>query len=230
MIRVPRSHSSDLDAFTNLLLTARRRSDQPDFLELGFHDLLVERLHDVFVGAGVQGARDMRDVVFGGAEHHLGPVATRQLAQRTQKLVAVHLRHVPVEQDRIGQMAPAGVQRLLAVFGFHDLEFESFENSPRHLADDARVVNDQTGFHRTPSLFSFNGPINVLVRYPRHAATASAPISRTRSISTTMRSCPSRRWMPADTRASRTSKLIGLGSRAASSSLSTSPTLSIRSP
>src|SRR5664279_2531150 len=230
MLGVPRLHSSALDASTNRLLTARRPSDQSDFLQLGFDDLLVERFHDVFVGAGVQGARDMRDVVFGGAEHHLGPIAARQFAQRAQELVAVHFRHVPVEQDRIGQLALAGFQRLLAVFGFHDLEFEPFKNSPRHLADDTRVVNNQTGFHRTPSLFSFNGPINVLVRYPRHAATASAPISRTRSISTTMRSCPSRRWMPADTRASRASMLIGLGSRAASSSLSTSPTLSIRSP
>ena len=48
-----------------------RRSDQSDFLELGLDDLLVERLHDVLVGAGMQRASNMRDVVFGGAEHHL---------------------------------------------------------------------------------------------------------------------------------------------------------------
>ena len=71
--------------------------------------------------------------------------------QRAQELVAVHLRHVPVEQDRLRQLAPAGVERLLAVLGLHDLEFEPFENSPRHLADDAGVVNDQTGFHCTAS-------------------------------------------------------------------------------
>ena len=59
-------------------LRARRRrapSDQPDFLELGLDDLLVERLHDVLVGAGMQRARDVRDIVLGGAEHHLRPVA-----------------------------------------------------------------------------------------------------------------------------------------------------------
>src|SRR4051812_30349993 len=56
-------------------------SDQADFLELRGDDVLVERLHDVFVGAGVQGARDMRDVVFGGAEHHLGHVAAGHAAQ-----------------------------------------------------------------------------------------------------------------------------------------------------
>src|ERR1700690_1198510 len=193
MIRVPRLHSSDLDASTYyLLLTARGRSDQSDFLELGLHDLLVERLHDVFVGAGVQCARDMRDVVFGGAEHYLGRVAARQFAQRTQELVAVHFRHVPVEQDRIGQMGPAGGERLLAIFGFHDLEFESFKNSPRHLADDTGVVNNQTRFHRTPSLSLFKGPTNIPGSYC-HAAIAFAAISRTRSTSTTMSSCPSKR-------------------------------------
>src|SRR6478609_5893904 len=124
-----------------------KRSDQADFLEFRLDDLLVERLHDVLVGAGVQRARDVRDVVLGGAEHHLGSVAAGQTAQRTQKLVAVHLRHIPVEQDRLRQLLFAGIERLLAVLGLHDLEFESFENSPRHLADDAGVVDDQTGFH-----------------------------------------------------------------------------------
>src|ERR1700693_52790 len=146
----------------------------------------------VYSLAPARRARPLRDVVVGGAEHDLGRVAARQFAQRTQELVAVHLRHVPVEQDRIGQMAPAGVERLLAGFGFHDLEFESFENSPRHLADDARVVNDQTGFHRTPSLSLFKGPTNIPGSH-RHAAIAFAAISRTRSTSTTMSNCPSKR-------------------------------------
>lgn len=35
------------------------RSGQPDFLELGRDDLLVERLHNVFVGAGMKGACDL---------------------------------------------------------------------------------------------------------------------------------------------------------------------------
>src|SRR5437764_6003926 len=35
----------------------RSRSDQPDFLELGFDDFLVERLHDVFVRAGAERTR-----------------------------------------------------------------------------------------------------------------------------------------------------------------------------
>src|SRR5262245_14529994 len=44
----------------------RHRSDQPDLLELGLDDLLVERLHDVLVGAGVQRACDVGDIVLGG--------------------------------------------------------------------------------------------------------------------------------------------------------------------
>ena len=36
-----------------------RELDQADFLELRGDDVLVERLHDVFVGAGMQRARDM---------------------------------------------------------------------------------------------------------------------------------------------------------------------------
>ena len=34
-------------------------------------------------------------------------------------------------------MTLAGVERLLAVLGFHDFEFEPLEDAPRHLADHA---------------------------------------------------------------------------------------------
>ena len=61
------------NAYTNA--EAAKRSDQPDLLELGLDDLLVERLHDVLVGAGMQRARDVSDVVLGGAEHDLRPIA-----------------------------------------------------------------------------------------------------------------------------------------------------------
>src|SRR5712691_9520963 len=39
------------------------RSDQPDFLELGLDDFLVERFHDVFVRSRVHGAGDVREIV-----------------------------------------------------------------------------------------------------------------------------------------------------------------------
>ena len=61
----------DATDFSDLsVVVVVRRSDQPDFLELGLHDLLVEWLHNVFVGAGMQSARDMRHVIFRGAKHH----------------------------------------------------------------------------------------------------------------------------------------------------------------
>src|SRR5262245_4143833 len=112
-------------------------SDQADFLKLGFDNLLVERFHDVLVRSGVQRARDMRHVVLGGAEHDLGPIAVGHPPQRAQEFVAVHLRHVPVEQDGIGHLAAAGLDRLLTVFRFDDFELETFENPPRHFSDDA---------------------------------------------------------------------------------------------
>src|SRR3974377_666736 len=59
---------------------ATARSDQPDFLKLGLDNLPVERLHDVLVGTRMQSARDVRDIVLGGAEHYLGTVPAGQPA------------------------------------------------------------------------------------------------------------------------------------------------------
>src|SRR5579864_9021928 len=112
-------------------------SDQADFLELGRDDILVERLHDVFVGASVKRARNVGDVVFGGAEHHLGLITTRHAAKVAEKFIAVHDRHIPIQQDSLRQPAPADFERFLAVFRFHDLEIQTFEDPPCDLSDDA---------------------------------------------------------------------------------------------
>ena len=66
-----------------------------------------------------------------------GCVAAGHAAQIAEEFVAVHHRHVPVEQDRLGQSALADFQRLLAVLGFDDLEIQSFQDAPRDFADDA---------------------------------------------------------------------------------------------
>src|SRR5215217_1234894 len=113
------------------------RSNQADFLEFGLNDFLVERLHDVFVRARTERPRDVRDIILGGAEHVYKHIAAGETAHRLEKVIAVHHRHVPVEQDRVGQCAAALLQRLLAVFCLRNLEVEPFENTPRHLADDA---------------------------------------------------------------------------------------------
>src|SRR5579863_3674711 len=100
----------------------RRKSDQADFLKFGRDNVLVERLHDVFVGAGMKRAGDVGDIVFRRAEHHLGLVAARHAAEIAEELVAVHDRHVPVQQDRLWQRALADLKCFLAVFGFYDLK------------------------------------------------------------------------------------------------------------
>src|ERR1700730_10193052 len=74
---------------TQLIQTLRngetgRRREQADFLEFRRDDVLVERLHDVFVGAGIERARDVVDPVFSGAEYHLGLVTARHAAQIAQ--------------------------------------------------------------------------------------------------------------------------------------------------
>ena len=50
------------------IMRSDNRSEQPDFLKLGFDDVLVEGFHDVLVGAGVESPGDMSDVVLGGEE------------------------------------------------------------------------------------------------------------------------------------------------------------------
>src|SRR5476649_375565 len=116
----------------------RMSSDQADFLELRFDDFLVERLHDVFVGAGMHRTRDMREVVFGSAEDDLRLVAVRHGAERAKEFVAIHHRHVPIEENRLGHLLGARFERLTAVGRFYDGKAESFEDSPSHLSNYAR--------------------------------------------------------------------------------------------
>src|SRR5262249_16080781 len=133
----------------------RDRSDQANFLEFGRDDVLVERLHDVFVGAGMVRTRDMRHVVLRGAEHHLRHVAAGHAAQIAEELVRIHHRPVPVAQDRIGQTAHPGLKRLLAVLGIHNLEIQTFQDAACDFPDDARVINNKTCSHFQPLVYSF---------------------------------------------------------------------------
>src|SRR5665213_3729605 len=64
-----------------------------------------------------------------------------------EEFQTVHDRHVPVEQDRLGQTALADFERLLAVLGFHDLEIQSFQDPPRDFAGDAGVIDDEASLH-----------------------------------------------------------------------------------
>ncbi len=132
-------------------------------------------------------ARDMRDVVLGSAEHHLGPVAAGKPTQRFEELVAVHLRHVPIEQDRVRQTAMACAERLLAILGFRDREFHALQN--------AGATSDGRLSHPPPNSFSScPTPFELLMPQPfRHAATALFRMSSTQSTSSTTMSWPSSR-------------------------------------
>src|SRR6185295_14327483 len=124
-----------------------RELDQAYFLELRRDDFLVERLHDVFVGAAVERALDMLDAIFGRTKHNLGLIAARHAAQMTHEVVAVHHRHVPVEQDRLRHRALANDQGVHTVFGFDDLKTESFQDAARHFTNNAGILNNETRFH-----------------------------------------------------------------------------------
>ena len=82
-------------------------------------------------------ARNVRDVVFGGAEHDLGRIAAGHTAQIAEEFVTVHDGHVPVEQDRVGHGALAHFERLLAVLGFGDLEMHFFQDAACDFSNDA---------------------------------------------------------------------------------------------
>src|SRR5579859_75534 len=135
-----------------MLCMSGRRSEQPDLRELGLHDLAVERLHDIFVGAGRNRFLNMLDIVFRGAEHHDRLLAARQLAQLAQEIDAVHVRHVPVEQDRIRQLLGADIESDFPVFRFLRLEAELLQDLLGHHADDLRIIDNKTGLHSHPSL------------------------------------------------------------------------------
>jgi len=178
---------------------------------------------------GMERTGNVRDVVFGGAEHDLGLVAAGHAAEIAKEFIAVHDRHVPVEQDGFGQSAPADLECLFAVFGFDNLEIQSFQYAPCNFSDDAGVINDQTCFHLSLCSQIISEPTsNLLLVEPNpsfesQAAIMSGVISSTRSTSRTTISCPSRRCTPPASLAMRGSRLTGFSSRPSSGSLSTSP-------
>src|SRR4051812_36886453 len=151
----------------------------------------------------MQRTRDVGDIILSGAKHHLRPVAIGEPPQPAQELIAVHLRHVPVEQHGFWHLRAADFERLLAVLSLDDLKLQPFEDAPGHFADDARVINDQTGLHLEPHFPRVTRTqLDPTTKPSRsvHAAAARAPISSTRSTSSTTKSFPWSRCTPADTR------------------------------
>ncbi len=104
---------------------------------------LVDRLGQVFVGAGVEPGDDVLAV---GLRGHQDDRRERHLLVRLDALGdldAVELRHHDVEQDQVGQMLLGGDERLLAVGGLQQLVAVDAEPRDQNVAVGLVVVDDQ---------------------------------------------------------------------------------------
>jgi len=81
-------------------------------------------------------------------KHHFGAPASGQIPHFLQESHAIHLRHVQIEKHHVGKVDPTHVESLGAVFRLGNLELHPFQNAARDLANDAGVVDQETGFHR----------------------------------------------------------------------------------
>ena len=110
------------------------------------HSYLLQRPAGLIL-TGFERSADVRHVVLGRAEHHLGLVPVAALAQQFQKFHPAHHGHVPIEQDHVGHLFLAPGQGLAAVAGLLDLELQCLEDVTRDLADHLGVIDDEAGFH-----------------------------------------------------------------------------------
>lgn len=133
-------------------------SDQTNLEEFRLNDGAIEGLHDVFIGPGSQGPANVPQIVFGRTANDLWPIAIFHRAQFFKEFKAAHGRHVPIEDDGIGHALLAQRISLIAVLGLHAIEPHITGDPHDDLADDMAIINNQTGFHRFPTLYS-SGPI-----------------------------------------------------------------------
>ena len=124
-------------------------------LDPGHQRHLVDRLGEVFVGAGLESRHHVLGVGLGGAQDDRHERQRRVALELLADLDAVDLRHHDVEQNQVGQKRPDGGQRLLAIGGL--LELIALRTEPRHenvavgfvVVDDQdtrRTVHDELGF------------------------------------------------------------------------------------
>src|SRR5690606_7506444 len=130
-----------------------------DKLQLHLQGIVIERLHNVLVGARFDRLANVGDVVLGRAEHHFRAASAIEPAEFRNELDAIHHRHVPVEQDQVRHAFAAFVERIPAVLGYADLEFEAFDDVPRDLADHPRVIDDQAVFHAAIPVLWFSAVV-----------------------------------------------------------------------
>ena len=92
-------------------------------------------------------ARDVASVVLRSEIDDRRLLAARQRAKFGQELHRVAVRHLPVDHHAIRHLAAAHVERVGAALGLAGAEVRILQDSPRHLADRAGIVDDETVLH-----------------------------------------------------------------------------------
>src|SRR5262249_41624556 len=119
-------------------------ADQSHQLQFLAQDFGREGFHDVFVGARLHRPLDLALLRLGRHHDDHGVVPRRVEPRVAEKIEAVHLGHVPVDQD---QLDPAtfdqALERLETVAGLQDLEAEFPDGLPDDAADGPRIVDYQ---------------------------------------------------------------------------------------
>ena len=79
------------------------------------------------------------------------------VAERGQREIAVHLLHVHVAKDQVGQFLAGLLNAHRAVFGFDHVKAPLRQGEVHHLSHPLFVVYDQDSFHLLPAAGSRAG-------------------------------------------------------------------------
>ncbi len=107
-----------------------------------------ERLGQIIVRAQFHAVPHARAVGQAGHQNKRNRRRGRFDAQRGERQVAVHLAHVDVAQDQVGQFLARLFDAVGAVGGLDDFKAALPERELHHLAQPLFVVYDQDFFHR----------------------------------------------------------------------------------
>ena len=112
-------------------------------LDAGVQFLHLERLGDVIHPAGGERLHLVQLLGEGADEDDRDPLERVVGLEVFAHLVAVHLRHVDVQQDQVRGVAPGRQQRQLAAGDGADLVPAVLEHAGQHLEVGGGVVHDQ---------------------------------------------------------------------------------------
>jgi len=118
--------------------------DQPGLLELRADDVLVERLHDVFVGALLKREHDVLDVAVGGAKDNFRAITPWHRADCLEAIDTGNSRQIPVEQDHVRHRECTSRKRGLAIWSLATAEREILDDRTSKAALDATSIDYET--------------------------------------------------------------------------------------